>query len=99
MGGVFRGEEKGRGWGQRSEREGRKGIWNPAKARSSSEHTVQECQQSPPSTSSSPLLPLPPTHPPVPLPKRGGRRETTKREAVGEQLGKDFKMFEKIKNK
>lgn len=33
--------------GVREAREGREGIWIPAKARSSAEHTVQECQQTP----------------------------------------------------
>lgn len=33
--------------GVREAREGREGIWTPAKARSSAKHTVQECQQTP----------------------------------------------------
>lgn len=43
----------GRGGGVRKAREGKEGIWIPAKTRSSAKHTVQECQHTPTPTWSS----------------------------------------------
>lgn len=49
---VFSGKERG-GGGVRKAREGKEGIWIPAKTRSSAKHTVQECQHTPTPTWSS----------------------------------------------